>query len=55
MPCGLASGYQRFEGTYRLYLQGGDGGDTLLQNVGNYLQVYTASQPRRPESTSSPP
>jgi hypothetical protein len=32
-----------------------DGGSIFLQNVGIYLQVHTALQPRRPTSTSSPP
>jgi hypothetical protein len=29
-PCDLVGGYQCFGGTYRLHLQGDDGGDTLL-------------------------
>jgi hypothetical protein len=32
-----------------------DGGVTFLRNVGNYLQGYTASQPRGSKSTFSPP
>jgi hypothetical protein len=28
-----------------------DGGDTFSRNVGNHPQDYTASQPRRPQST----
>jgi hypothetical protein len=32
-----------------------DGDNTLLLNVGNHLKDHTASQPRRPQATSSPP
>jgi hypothetical protein len=32
-----------------------DGGDTFLWNVGNHLQDYTVSKPRRPKSTSLMP
>lgn len=32
-----------------------DGGDTSLQNDGNHLQNYMASQPQRPQLTTSPP
>jgi hypothetical protein len=32
-----------------------DGDNKFLQNVGIYLRVYTASQPRRTKSSSSPP
>jgi hypothetical protein len=42
MPCGPVSGDQRF----------GDGDSMFLHNVGTYLQVHTASQPRRPTSTN---
>jgi hypothetical protein len=31
-----------------------DGGSMFLQNVGIYLRVYTASQPRRTSSSSAP-
>jgi hypothetical protein len=31
------------------------GGSIFLRNVGIYLQVHTALQPRRPTSTFSPP
>jgi hypothetical protein len=42
-PCSVVGGYRRFGETFRLRLQ--------CRNVGNYLQDYTASQPRRPRST----
>jgi hypothetical protein len=32
-----------------------DGDDSILQNAGNHLQHYTATQPRRPQLTSSSP
>jgi hypothetical protein len=48
-PC---SGYQRLGGTYRFHGPE-DGGDTFLRNIGNHLQDYTASQPRKPQSTNS--
>jgi hypothetical protein len=32
-----------------------DGGNMFLWDVGTSLQIQTASQPRRPPSTSSPP
>jgi hypothetical protein len=31
-PCGIVGGYQSFEGTYCLHLQGENGGDTSLHN-----------------------
>jgi hypothetical protein len=39
-PCSLVGGYQCF------YLE--DGGDTFLPKIGNHLQHYALSQPRRP-------
>jgi hypothetical protein len=38
-PCGLVDRYQRF----------GDGGSMLLRNIGIYLRVHVALQPRRPK------
>jgi hypothetical protein len=48
-PCGLVGRYQRFGGTYCLYLQdwSEDGGRTFLRNVGIYPQTHMTSQPRR--------
>jgi hypothetical protein len=54
-PCGLQGRYQRFEGTYCLHHQSWSQSSILLPNVGIYLEVRTALQPRRPTSTSSPP
>jgi hypothetical protein len=42
-PCGLVGRYQRFEGTFSPE----DGDSIFLRNVGIYLQVHTALQPRR--------
>jgi hypothetical protein len=59
-PCGLVCRYQRFGATYCLHLQGWshfsvfspeDGDSMLLRNVGIYIRVRTASQPRRTTST----
>jgi hypothetical protein len=47
-PCGLVGRYQRFGATYRE-----DGGSIFLWNVGIYLQVHTALQPRRTTSPSA--
>jgi len=42
MPCTVAVGYQRFEGSYRL--QPEDGSSKALRNVCVLPQQYTASQ-----------
>jgi hypothetical protein len=39
-PCGVAEGYQRFEGPRYIILQG-----EVLRNVGIILKHYTLSQP----------
>jgi hypothetical protein len=49
-----ARSYQCFRGMYFLHFQV-DGGDIFLWNIGNHLQVYTASQPRKPKFIFSPP
>jgi hypothetical protein len=64
-PCGLVGRYQRFGDTYCLHLQGwsdrlyivlsSQRGTIFLRNVGIYLKVNTALQPRRPTPISSPP
>jgi predicted SPOUT superfamily RNA methylase MTH1 len=38
-----------------IYFYPDDAGDMFVQNVGNYLQEYTASQPRSQQSMLSPP
>jgi hypothetical protein len=44
----LTGGYQYFRGCIISILYLEDGADTFLQNVGQHLQDYMASQPRRP-------
>jgi hypothetical protein len=41
-PCGFVGRYQRFGGTYYIYLNPEDGGSMFLWNVGIYLQVHRA-------------
>jgi hypothetical protein len=48
-PCGLVRRYHRFGGTYTSGPE--DGGRMFLRNIGVYLKVHTALQPRRPTST----
>jgi hypothetical protein len=43
-PCSVVVGYQLFSSPRCLHLQG----SLVLRNVGNLLQHYTTSQPRRP-------
>jgi hypothetical protein len=48
MPCGLIGGYQCFAETYCLHNFIPEDADSIfLENVGIYLQVHMASQPRR--------
>jgi hypothetical protein len=49
-PCELVSRHQRFGGTY---FSPEDGGSMFLRNIGVYLQVHTALQPRRPTENFS--
>jgi hypothetical protein len=50
-PHELVGRYQRFGEIYCLRLQGEDGDNMFLRNVGICLQVHMALQPRRPTST----
>lgn len=45
-PCSLVDCYRRFDGMYRLHLQGGSG---------KHLQDYSVLQSRTSQATSSPP
>jgi hypothetical protein len=49
--CGLVGRYQRSEEHTASIFRVEDGGSIFLRNVGIYLQVHTAFQPRRPIST----
>jgi hypothetical protein len=46
-PCSVVVGYQRLRGPCSHHLQGEDGGNMDLRNVGTLLQQYMASQPRK--------
>jgi hypothetical protein len=56
VPCSVVEVYQRFRGPCCLHQQGdNDGGSKDLWNVGKLLRDYTALQPRRQQSSYSPP
>jgi hypothetical protein len=54
MPCSLVRGYHCLRNLSPTPIYPEDGGDKFLQNFGNHLQAYMASQPRILQLTSSP-